>query len=112
MDLPLSEIRKYRKLFEGLPPAVIEERYAPFLVGRGEVITAGLIILEEVMRCYNKHLLTVSTGGVRHGMLIRSEEHTSELQSRGHLVCRLLLEKKNNLSYLRWRKERRNDNKQ
>src|SRR5690625_5986508 len=26
--------------------------------------------------------------------LVRSEEHTSELQSRGHLVCRLLLEKK------------------
>src|SRR5439155_23812259 len=28
--------------------------------------------------------------------LHRSEEHTSELQSRGHLVCRLLLEKKKN----------------
>src|SRR5690625_6804426 len=28
--------------------------------------------------------------------LKRSEEHTSELQSRGQLVCRLLLEKKNN----------------
>src|SRR2546422_7813308 len=27
---------------------------------------------------------------------MRSEEHTSELQSRLHLVCRLLLEKKNN----------------
>src|SRR5690625_6246315 len=27
---------------------------------------------------------------------IRSEEHTSELQSRGHLVCRLLLEKQKN----------------
>src|SRR5690625_6060996 len=26
---------------------------------------------------------------------VRSEEHTSELQSRGHLVCRLLQEKKN-----------------
>src|SRR5690625_6898325 len=26
--------------------------------------------------------------------ITRSEEHTSELQSRGHLVCRLLLEKK------------------
>src|SRR5690625_7067791 len=26
---------------------------------------------------------------------VRSEEHTSELQSRGHLVCRLLLEQKN-----------------
>src|SRR5690625_6391915 len=29
-----------------------------------------------------------------HDPAIRSEEHTSELQSRGHLVCRLLLEKK------------------
>src|SRR5690625_6962354 len=29
-------------------------------------------------------------------MVERSEEHTSELQSRGHLVCRLLLEKKKN----------------
>src|SRR5690625_2915225 len=28
------------------------------------------------------------------GPFTRSEEHTSELQSRGHLVCRLLLEKK------------------
>src|SRR5690625_6848191 len=28
------------------------------------------------------------------GTFVRSEEHTSELQSRGHLVCRLLLEKK------------------
>src|SRR6266508_5604562 len=30
----------------------------------------------------------------RAGSTARSEEHTSELQSRGHLVCRLLLEKK------------------
>src|SRR5258707_9130820 len=29
----------------------------------------------------------------------RSEEHTSELQSRQYLVCRLLLEKKNNMPY-------------
>src|SRR5439155_13310758 len=28
---------------------------------------------------------------------VRSEEHTSELQSRGHLVCRLLLEKKKSM---------------
>src|SRR5256884_6147404 len=34
--------------------------------------------------------LTNSSGGQR----LRSEEHTSELQSRLHLVCRLLLEKK------------------
>src|SRR3712207_8649173 len=30
---------------------------------------------------------------------LRSEEHTSELQSRQYLVCRLLLEKKKNRSY-------------
>src|SRR3712207_8493978 len=32
---------------------------------------------------------------IAHGLLERSEEHTSELQSRQYLVCRLLLEKKN-----------------
>src|SRR3989442_5396566 len=39
-------------------------------------------------------------GRVRLGLdsLLRSEEHTSELQSRPHLVCRLLLEKKKNTS--------------
>src|SRR2546429_3863176 len=31
--------------------------------------------------------------------LLRSEEHTSELQSRLHLVCRLLLEKKKKIQY-------------
>src|SRR5690606_40950218 len=30
---------------------------------------------------------------------VRSEEHTSELQSRENLVCRLLLEKKNNMTH-------------
>src|SRR5699024_11330940 len=35
-----------------------------------------------------------STGGIQ---ILRSEEHTSELQSRFDLVCRLLLEKKNKL---------------
>src|SRR5437870_7529917 len=31
-------------------------------------------------------------GDLRREIALRSEEHTSELQSRGHLVCRLLLE--------------------
>src|SRR2546422_5994948 len=34
----------------------------------------------------------------RRGREDRSEEHTSELQSRLHLVCRLLLEKKKNIT--------------
>src|SRR3712207_8772490 len=37
--------------------------------------------------------LTATLGGLL-GVAIRSEEHTSELQSRQYLVCRLLLEKK------------------
>src|SRR5690554_7175881 len=35
--------------------------------------------------------------GARFAEPARSEEHTSELQSRPHLVCRLLLEKKNTM---------------
>src|SRR2546430_8175153 len=34
----------------------------------------------------------------RHPQALRSEEHTSELQSQSNLVCRLLLEKKNSRS--------------
>src|SRR5690606_41601043 len=37
-----------------------------------------------------------SVGGAAAGPTTRSEEHTSELQSRENLVCRLLLEKKKN----------------
>src|SRR3712207_8346929 len=37
-----------------------------------------------------------SRGGLTTKIVARSEEHTSELQSRQYLVCRLLLEKKKN----------------
>src|SRR2546429_5399398 len=37
---------------------------------------------------------TIIVTSFRHRRFLRSEEHTSELQSRLHLVCRLLLEKK------------------
>src|SRR3989442_9499680 len=40
-----------------------------------------------------RHRRAGERGGDRR--VVRSEEHTSELQSRPHLVCRLLLEKKN-----------------
>src|SRR2546422_3471379 len=52
-------------------------------------------------RCWPRHLASRPPLATRHAMTpegtrppSRSEEHTSELQSRLHLVCRLLLEKK------------------
>src|SRR5256884_2454007 len=48
----------------------------------------------SVMPCLNLRSDPVSERGTRPATW-RSEEHTSELQSRLHLVCRLLLEKKN-----------------
>src|SRR5436309_4062117 len=57
--------------------------------------------------CEHVHL-PVQSGSSRTGGVSRSEEHTSELQSRENLVCRLLLEKKKNTSGTRttWRRPR------
>src|SRR5437870_6089330 len=55
-----------------------------------------------------ENLKSINPGFDTHNILLftmdpslngRSEEHTSELQSRGHLVCRLLLEKKKEKYY-------------
>src|SRR3712207_8684840 len=44
------------------------------------------------------HRRVDDTRKVRHDHDVRSEEHTSELQSRQYLVCRLLLEKKKKIT--------------
>src|SRR5690625_7038207 len=51
-----------------------------------------IILLDDLERFFNN-----PSGSFFRQRLDRSEEHTSELQSRGHLVCRLLLEKKKRL---------------
>src|SRR5256885_5596366 len=48
-----------------------------------------------------KGLAPLPPGSVQAGARVRSEEHTSELQSPCNLVCRLLLEKKNSASAMR-----------
>src|SRR5690625_6795638 len=62
------------------------------------VVTIYLLISTFVF-IYNgqinwSYALVLSIGSGIGGWIGRSEEHTSELQSRGHIVCRLLLEKK------------------
>src|SRR2546422_5395460 len=51
-------------------------------------------------RWANERVVLVSREQVPRHHHERSEEHTSELQSRLHLVCRLLLEKKKNINTL------------
>src|SRR5690625_6184175 len=53
----------------------------------------------QTAAAYQTHGLTATISHLSHFSVLmdgtsRSEEHTSELQSRGHLVCRLRLEKK------------------
>src|SRR3712207_7641560 len=68
---------------------VVDEVLAGEDVGVGDDRPVG--VLERV----ETHLPPVG-GGVLLRVEGRSEEHTSELQSRQYLVCRLLLEKKKN----------------
>src|SRR2546422_3451048 len=52
--------------------------------------------LPTVCECGGPYLVRYPTAPGPEALAHRSEEHTSELQSRLHLVCRLLLEKKKN----------------
>src|SRR5207253_11475269 len=58
--------------------------FAPLLARYQFIPTLSRIITTATHEGYSLAELALT--------LIRSEEHTSELQSRGHLVCRLLLE--------------------
>src|SRR2546429_3646137 len=61
-------------------------------VVRQGVVDGGLHLAREVQRA---PAVQVGQAALHIVLEHRSEEHTSELQSRLHLVCRLLLEKKN-----------------
>src|SRR5690554_2573509 len=79
-----------------------ENDYLLFYINEPSIIIGkNQITIEEVNQDYidrnDIHVVRRVSGGgaVYHDFgNLRSEEHTSELQSRPHLVCRLLLEKK------------------
>src|SRR5256886_8907049 len=69
-----------------------------------EIYTLSLHDALPILRRYQDQFAAVmgATSGIRRAGaaaldLVRSEEHTSELQSQSNLVCRLLLEKKKNI---------------
>src|SRR2546430_11296196 len=53
-----------------------------------------VIPTNRAVRRVDKHDLIYKTRREKYNAILRSEEHTSELQSQSNLVCRLLLEKK------------------
>src|SRR3712207_7719766 len=81
---PRSTLFPYTTLFRS------DDAVAACFLDQPERLLGRRLIL-VVVHCHTRALL---------GELARSEEHTSELQSRQYLVCRLLLEKKKNLPHL------------
>src|SRR5690625_6759649 len=61
-------------------------------VAKVEASPENKVVIEKFPMTCTNHF---ESEGLKKNNTNRSEEHTSELQSRGHLVCRLLLEKKN-----------------
>src|SRR5256885_4591921 len=68
---------------------------------RSDAVHADLLQDRRNRREQHVHLARQQAGDRRRGArAVRSEEHTSELQSPCNLVCRLLLEKKNTICKL------------
>src|SRR3712207_8697100 len=89
---PRSTLFPYTTLFRS-PALRIGQRPgigAPLAEQRGVAVVVGAVGLGR----RGDHRQARADGDLPHA--VRSEEHTSELQSRQYLVCRLLLEKKTN----------------
>src|SRR3989442_10914753 len=82
---PRSTLFPYTTLFRSLLVSVA-------LPNRAIVVARSLV--DKTLPAFVFSLSTNCAGVIDVGNAVRSEEHTSELQSRPHLVCRLLLEKK------------------
>src|SRR5256886_4647537 len=85
----------------GIPPNLLERIFNPFFTTKptGSGTGLGLSISLGIVREHEGRIWAenATQGGARFVIelpIVRSEEHTSELQSQSNLVCRLLLEKK------------------
>src|SRR5687768_17949647 len=94
---PRSTLFPYTTLFRSYP-----ELSGSASVNATNRYLLGDLKMERIYR-YSAGIDRTLTPKMRTSLTVRSEEHTSELQSRLHLVCRLLLEKK--------KKKKKNKNK-
>src|SRR5690554_7682076 len=95
---PRSTLFPYTTLFRSLeyflPRSINLKRKMAHSIPQVYFCFTGICSADKRFTCSRMRFSNSST------KLSRSEEHTSELQSRPHLVCRLLLEKKNNYTLL------------
>src|SRR2546422_1377061 len=84
----ITSARPARIVWNASPTAIVPEAQLMALVELGPVKPNSMAMLQLAAP---GNTASASAGSSPRG---RSEEHTSELQSRLHLVCRLLLEKK------------------
>src|SRR3712207_7391657 len=87
---PRSTLFPYTTLFRSQDLLDVGEHE----VGRGQAELAGGRV--QGVAGGQLQLVDLRAHGLEGQPAVRSEEHTSELQSRQYLVCRLLLEKKKN----------------
>src|SRR5690625_5625355 len=97
---PCHSLFPYTTLFRSLQRGIRKDALEAVGVGPfdgGAVVPPESDHVDELRVFIEKHCQlrrVFPVPGVDEGLRdVRSEEHTSELQSRGHLVCRLLLEK-------------------
>src|SRR5439155_16564938 len=97
VDCPRPAAESVLQISVVMPPERDMTPIGPFLKAR-RTLTAGPprppILASSGERMPRQLAPMMRAPRRRASSTIRSEEHTSELQSRGHLVCRLLLEKK------------------
>src|SRR3712207_7679461 len=90
---PRSTLFPYTTLFRSTPQLIVEDDRAPSV---GELLERFEVVRRSSGTAMEHKERELSRSWVGE----RSEEHTSELQSRQYLVCRLLLEKKKNTRLL------------
>src|SRR5258705_6703091 len=91
---PRSTLFPYTTLFRSLPGTGTR---APFYLVRGQGRNLRFVTVLESSDAEPRVRAVRARG---ESVEVRSEEHTSELQSLRHLVCRLLLEKKKKILHI------------
>jgi exopolyphosphatase/guanosine-5'-triphosphate,3'-diphosphate pyrophosphatase len=69
--LTRSKIRKYIQNLSKMTHNQMIKEYPEVMEGRADIFIAGILILDGFMGYYNQEKIIVSTGGIRHGALLK-----------------------------------------